>query len=388
MLAAIILLSLVLGHLAGTRIYAEGSDDKLQEINKQIQEYETKLKELAGQKKTLSATVTYLNTQISLTQSQIAKTEAELVTLNREIEELSGRIGILNTELDSLSSVLVNRIRETYIQAKFDPVYLFFTNPRLADFVTRFKYIKTAQSHDREIMLATERARANYDAQKELKEEKQSQVEAKNATLKKQKVSLASQQQEKQQLLELTKNDEKRFQELLASARAELEAIQSIIAGKGQETKVGDINEGNKIASIIPSSSACSTGAHLHFEVAKNGAHQNPAGYLKSASLSYDYDTNQVPETVNPGGSWRWPLDEPITITQIYGATFWTKYLHYNFHTGIDMKRSGEPGAAVFAVNKGALYRGAIACGGGTLRYVKVDHGDGLASYYLHVNYI
>lgn len=126
----------------------------------------------------------------------------------------------------------------------------------------------------------------------------------------------------------------------------------------------------------------------MHFEVAKNGANQNPANYLKSANLSYDYDTSKVPETVSPSGGWRWPLDEPIVITQIYGATFWTKYLNYDFHTGIDMKRSGESGSPVFAVSAGTLYRGSIACGGGNLRYVKVDQGDGLSTYYLHVNYI
>ena len=57
-------------------------------------------------------------------------------------------------------------------------------------------------------------------------------------------------------------------------------------------------------------------------------------------------------------------------------------------HTGIDLisKSSGE--YAIKAVRSGTLYRGSIACGGGLLRYVRVDHKDDSEdTYYLHVNY-
>lgn len=369
-------------------VSADEQSDHLQELNKQVQEYEQKLKELAGQKQTLAATVSVLNTKIALAQSQISKTEQELIILSREIDALNGRIGQLNVSLDQLSNILVRRIRETYRQSITQPLYLFFLSNGFTDFVNRYKYIRTVQNHDKELLVAMERTRANYNLQKTIKEEKQEEIETLSTQLKRQKVALASQQQEKQQLLELTKNDERRFQELLSKTRAELAAIQNIIAGKGEETKMGEINEGNKIASVIPTSSACSSGAHVHFEVVTNGAHQNPQSYLKPTNLSYDYDTSTVTETVSPGGNWRWPLDDPIVITQIYGATFWTKYLHYDFHTGIDMKKRDDSAAAVFAVSKGTLYRGSVSCGGGTLRYVKIDHGDSLSTYYLHVNYI
>ena len=52
-------------------------------------------------------------------------------------------------------------------------------------------------------------------------------------------------------------------------------------------------------------------------------------------------------------------------------------------HTGIDMYSSAS--SAVIAVHDGTLYSGGISCGGGTLHYKKVDHGDGTSSYYLHI---
>ena len=68
--------------------------------------------------------------------------------------------------------------------------------------------------------------------------------------------------------------------------------------------------------------------------------------------------------------------------------TFYASVLRYyggSPHTGLDMVNSDYQ---VKAVQPGTLYRGAIGCGGGTLRYVHVKHTDGGAdTYYLHVNY-
>lgn len=381
--ALLLLLLLLPTLLSPAPLSAESADDKLIELNKQIQEYERKLTELAGQKRTVSAAVNYLNAQIGLAQSQIAKTERELVILNSEIDALQGRISQLNSSLDDLSNIVVNRIRETYRQANIRPLYLFLASDGFSDFISRYKYLKTIQNHDREILLAMERSRANYNLQKSLKEEKQAEVEAKNTTLKRQKSSLAIQQQEKQQLLELTKNDEKRFQELLSKARSELEAIQGIIAGRGQETRVGEVTEGNKIASVIPGISACSTGAHLHMEVVKDGSHRNPFEYLSSKAVVWNNADPQPSFT----GSWNWPINDPVRITQGYGRTSYSSIYANGFHTGVDMVNNNND-YDVKAVKNGVLYRGSIACGGGVLRYVKVDHGDGLATYYLHVNYI
>jgi peptidoglycan hydrolase CwlO-like protein len=367
---------------------SQSSDDKLIELNHQIEEYQQKLRDLTGQKQTLTTTLNTLNAQINLTQAQISKTEKELIALANDIEALGIKIGQIDQSLGRLSEIMVVRIRETYKQSYLEPVYLIFSSDGFPDFINRIKYIKSVQNHDKNVFVAMEQIKLNYDTQKNVKEKKQIEVENLKLKLNKQKSSLASRQLEKQRLLELTKNDEKKYQAMLSQAKAELNAIQNIVAGKGDETKIGAVTEGNKIASVIPSSSACSSGAHLHFEVTKNGVNQNPANYLESASISYDYDTSRVPETISTSGSWRWPLDEPIVITQIYGATFWTKYLHYDFHTGIDMKKSGNAGASVFAVSSGTLYRGSISCAGGNLRYVRVDQGDGLSTYYLHVNYI
>jgi murein DD-endopeptidase MepM/ murein hydrolase activator NlpD len=167
-----------------------------------------------------------------------------------------------------------------------------------------------------------------------------------------------------------------------------MEAIQSIIAGKGEETLVGEINLGGRIASIIIGTSACSTGTHLHFEVANNGANVNPASLLKSQDVDWDLcGWYGCDSPFSFSGSWDWPVNGRPRVTQGYGMTAYARSGAYGGreHSGLDMVSED---LMIKAVKEGKLYRGSIACGGGTLRYVRVEHKeDGYDTYYLHVNY-
>ena len=239
--------------------------------------------------------------------------------------------------------------------------------------------------NDRRLLLTMEEIRLNYDEQKQQKEEKQKELEALKNQLAKQKADLAKQKKDKEYLLTVTQNDEKRYQDLMARAQAELEAIQAIIAGRGEEEEIGEVKEGEKIATIIAGKSACSTGTHLHFEVRDGDIPRNPANYLSNTSVIWD---NAPDGPFSFSGSWRWPIDQPIRITQGYGYTFYARVMRYyggNPHTGIDMVSDNR---AVYAVKDGVLYNGSIKCGGGYLRYVRVKHKDSnISTYYLHVNY-
>jgi hypothetical protein len=268
------------------------------------------------------------------------------------------------------------------------PAYLFFSTNNFSELLTRLKYLKAAQQNDRQLLFQLQESKMTYDSQKQLKQEKQREEELLKKKLVAQQKSLDQQKQSKQQLLHLTKNDERKFQQLLASARAEMEAIQSIIAGNGQETKVKDINEGEKIATIIVGSSPCSTGTHLHFEVVPGGAHTNPANYLRQKDVKWELcGWYGCDGSFSFSGSWEWPVNDPITVTQGYGMTAYAKSGAYkgNPHTGLDVLSDD---LSVKSVKSGTLYRGSISCGGGILRYVKVVHKDSnINTYYLHVNY-
>ncbi|QQS38705.1 hypothetical protein IPM62_04960 [Candidatus Woesebacteria bacterium] len=357
----------------GNNVFAQEVQDKLNQLNKQIEDYQTEVLRLNAEANTLSNQIAQYNAQINLTTLKISQTE-------EKISLLGGRIDQLEASLDSLSSAFTSRVNQSYKLSRIsDPYIVLLSSNSLSGAVSNFYYLEKIQEADRNLLIKLEDAQSNY------KEEKVDQEDL-HVELENQKSVLGTQKTAKAKLLDITRNDEKKYQSLLVQARAERDAIQDIIAGKGKETEVGDIKEGSRIASVIPGASACSSGAHLHFEVVKSNTHQNPTSFLTPKSVIWD---NSPDGQFGFSGNWQWPINDPVRITQGYGMTYYAVNLRYYGgapHTGIDMINANND-MTVKAVKDGKLFRGAIACGGGTLRYVRVSQSEGIDTYYLHVNY-
>jgi len=349
---------------------------------------QSKINETKEAQVTLSRTISIISSQIAVQVLQIEETETEINRLQRQIAELTDRIAGLNVSLDSLSSVLVKRVTEHYKRQTLNPLLALLTKGTINTAIAEFKYLQQAQEQTAQAMQLAETQRLTYDEQKLLLEQTQTELAQKQAALEVQQQSLAKQKSDQQYLLTETKQNEVRYQEELAKTTAELEAIQSIIAGRGAETEVGEVQAGDRIATVIEGASACSTGSHLHFEVVSGGTHRDPANYLKPLDGIAWY--NNPDGAFGLSGDWDWPVENPAKITQGYGMTYYARVRRaYGGapHTGIDMF-SKDYNFVVKAVKNGTLSRGSIPCGGGVLRYVKVDHAqDGLSTYYLHVNY-
>ncbi len=366
-----LVLGIALILLLGKSVVSAQEEDKLRELNQKIAEYEQQVKNLQSQANTLSNQIAQFDAQINLTQLKIDQTQQQIVLLG-------GRIGELEGSLESLSEAFQTRAVETYKMARVgSSVVTLIASQNLSQAVSRYNYLRRIQESDRDLMIRLQSAQNVYKNQKEELEKLQEQ-------LKSQRLQLDSQKKAKANLLAITKNDEKKYQELLANARAELAAISAIIAGRGKETEIRKVSDGERIASILtsgPNLRACSTGAHLHFEVVKDGVPQNPFGLLSSKSLIWD----NIDAPQNGLGSWRWPLNDPIRITQGFGKTSYSSIYAGGQHTGVDM--TNESNREIIAVKPGILYRGGIGCRDGTLQYVRVKQDDGYNSYYLHVNY-
>lgn len=361
--------------------------DYLSCINKKRSCLEKKISETQTQKITLNNTISIISGKINLQELKITQTETEIEKLDKQIVELNGRINGLDLSLDRLTGMLVERIRAQYKESRVSPFTALASSGSFSDMFAREQYVNLASEQTALAMQRAELQKMVYDQEKELKELKQKEVEGKRQELQSEQNVLTSQRGEQQFLLKETQNNEVRYQAELAKTLAELNAIQSIIAGKGNEQKVGEVESGDKIATIIVGASTCSTGTHLHFEVVKDGVNRDPAAYLKSTSILWNNDPDS---SFGFGGEWDWPLNNAARITQGYGMTYYARVRRAyggQPHTGIDMT-SKSADYTVKAVEDGVLYRGSIKCGNGFLRYVKVEHEDDkISTYYLHVNY-
>jgi peptidoglycan hydrolase CwlO-like protein len=367
----LILLFFTLVFIIPSLVFAEACSD-ISDPNQRITCLNGELDRLGSQSKTLSNQIAQFDAQIKLATIQIAQTE-------QKISLLGGRINQLEISLEALTKAFASRAVETYRMSRVGSGFiLLLSSDSLSEATSRFHYLQLIQKADQELLSKLQIAQTDYKGQKEDQETLQKQLQI-------QKTNLANQKSAKTALLTATRNDEKRYQQLLSEAIAQL----NISKGLGEEKFLRNISEGETIGAIINSPSGCSTGRHLHFQVQKDNNLQDPNDYLKSIGFNYSYPSNLYSYfgTINPHGSWNWPMNEPITINQGYGSTGYARDFGYqNFvHPGIDLESSSSQ---VKAVASGKLYSGSINCGGkypGVLPYAKVEQDNGIVIYYEHM---
>jgi peptidoglycan hydrolase CwlO-like protein len=349
-------------------LLAEACSDE-SDLGKRISCYETELSKLGSQSKTLSSQIAQFNAQIKLTTLKITQTEEKISLLGGRIDQLEG-------SLDTLTTAFSSRAVETYKMARLgDPLMIVVSAPDLTEAVSRFYYLKRIQESDRDLMQRLQTAQTTYENQKTEEEVLQKQLE-------KQKSDLNAQKKAKDALLAQTKNDEVKYQQLLAQAYAEKAAIeQALVSG----TKVGPIKKGDPIALVGNTGyPGCSTGKHLHFEIRKGGTWTDPTPYLQNKSVKNEQDGSGSMVAVG-SGNWPWPIEDMVRLTQFYGKTPYSWKYSYSggIHTGFDMISTSSD--VIRAPADGTLYKSSEMCGSSVINIVYIEHADGVLSLYLHV---
>jgi len=370
-------------------VYAQDSSiQECRDNKKTVEEcpsyLQDKINLLLGQAKTLVSQIAIMDSQINLTEARIEANKKEILDLTLDIDTTTKKISKLSDSLNKIAEILINRIVATYKAGRVQPLEILLSSSDASNLLAKLNYLRIARDHDKKLMVDVQQTKNDYTNQKDIYEEKKKKVENLKKQLEAYIDQLSQEKQGKKELLSQTQGSEENYQQLLAQARAEYEAIQGIVAGNGTETEIGSINQGDTIATVIQGVSCNSSGTHLHFTISRNSVAENPFNYLKSV----DYTNDSNGDVFNPSGSWDWPISPPIHFNQGYGITWFVNVYHaYPFHNGIDID---GPSSSVKAVKNGTLFQGSYSGNGGcSLKYVRVHHADdSLDTFYLHVNYV
>jgi len=223
---------------------AQVFSEDAQDLQNQIEQYTKKLNELGKNRNQYSNELKYLDSKYQLTLLNIIQTENSIKTLEKEIGQLSIEIGKLETQINQLSVEYIHQTVQNYKLQKRIPSFAYLFSSNINTFLEQHQYISSIQKNSQNNLINLETVRYNYDEQKTAKAKKQDELEEKQKTLTMQKKDLDNQKNAKNRLLENTKNDEKKYQQLLAEAQSQLAALKNFSSAAGGSTCLGSVPGG------------------------------------------------------------------------------------------------------------------------------------------------
>lgn len=174
-----------------------------------------------------------MDNQITVSQLKIEATQKQIVQLTADIQVTTLKIGQLDTSLNDMAVVLINRIAATYKTAK-KPFWSFLLGVKdMENYLLNLTYLRVMQVKDKQLMVAAQSVQNDFQAEKQnLETEKQKQSDLQKQLVV-QTAALNKQEANKKDLLAQTQGSEANYQKLLAAAEAQLAGFQKFVNGQG-----------------------------------------------------------------------------------------------------------------------------------------------------------
>jgi murein DD-endopeptidase MepM/ murein hydrolase activator NlpD len=321
----------------------ENRGDRLAEIENEIAQFEAQLQEVGAERETLQSAINQLQLERQKVSAEIRRTENLITSTDLEINKLILEISRTEKDIERTEDAIASIIRAEYIAGGDSLIELLLRHERLSEFWSTFE----AHENVRDTMAAKvselDQFRLLLKEQRDENEAKRSELTELKTQYSDQNLVLSNNQAEQAELLEVTKNEEANYQQLLADRRAAQEQIL-------QELR--------------------------SFE----------------SELQYILDPNTIP---SPGTAvFDWPV-ENVIITQRFGGTEFaarnaSAYGGRPYHPGVDF---GAPrGTPIYAPLTGTVRAvgntdavpGCFSWG----KWSLIDHANGLSTMYAHQDVI
>lgn len=330
--------------------FAELTNDLIQESENAKKEAEENKKNLqnglTNVKKVLqdlNAAKDNLEDYITELDEDLTKIEGNINQLTVELARVQGEINTTQEELEQAKiteenqyETMKKRIKYMYERGNKSYVDLFFTASSFGDFLNTAEYIGKINTYDRAML-------DSYIENRRFIEEKEQELQAKEAELKNTQDGL--------------QNEHAAMEELMASKEEEIVAYESDIDNKEAAVKEYEAYIAEQEATI----------KELERQIA---AERKRLEEENASARNYD------------GGKFAFPAPDYKRISDDYGNRMHPTLGIQKFHNGIDLASSN--GSRILAAYDGEVVAAAYSSTMGN--YIMINHGDGIYTVYMHAS--
>jgi membrane-bound lytic murein transglycosylase B len=205
----------------------EAYEQQLKELERQIAQDEQLIAQYSKQGKSLQAEINKLNAKIAQLNLQIKAINLTLSQLDREIDNTKVKISQTESDIEKQKKYLSAIIQNIYVNDNLSPIELILANPKLSDFFLDFNNLLAVQDSVRSTLEEIVQLKTQLVDQKEiLASQYQDAQQLKQYQLAQQE-SIKKVQDQKRDLLEITKGQQSKYEQLVAEKKKTAAQIRS-----------------------------------------------------------------------------------------------------------------------------------------------------------------
>jgi len=301
------------------------TEEKLQNIRKQLQESKKKLKKTKKEEAAVLGRLVVINKELKRTQRTLSQAKNKINTNKKQVGVLQGEVRQETTELEAKEKKLKNRLREVYKNSGLNYFEVIFSARSMSDFFNRVYFFRKIVEYDAELVAGIRQNLNKVQQKKNVLEAKTKEIQGLTKVIAKKEKDISSKAGKKKKIYDSLKRRTKEY-----------------------EARVAELEKSSKELEVL---------------ILKKMAGRKGGKVLGSGTFS-------------------WPLRGRITSR--FGYRRHPLWGGRSFHTGLDI--ANKHGTPVKAADSGEVIFAGWWDGYG--KAVVVDHGRRLTTVYAHLSRI
>ncbi len=208
-------------------VFADERDDKIKQLEASIDGYNQEIQKRQSEAQSLSNQILIFELQIKQAQAEIDATNLVIKRLNSAISQKESSIAQKEREIKQQNILLAQYLRQIARSDGGSLLGFLLKNEKFSDFFNDINSLNNVQSQIHSTLEKIKELKEKLIKEKDDLESDKAEQEQLKQIQARQKKDMENSKKQKQKLLDETRGQEKTYQQLVAKARADIEAIKN-----------------------------------------------------------------------------------------------------------------------------------------------------------------